>query len=486
MKYSIAVLNAVVFIGLVYFVTRGPPSSAPTAPQPQLAPKGAHFISAGSIAGIEELVSGSFAGIEAGKKERVEELARHQAPQADPPASDRKSEGKINLPPGILEMQTYAANNNIVEQRLPTVAPQTAVEGSAELGGKAIELPPEAGKIDLAIGVLTAPALLYSRLIPLLETSLLHEKNVYVFFEKNKKTLDGQKALKEYLVSAGREKDVSIIQLPPLDNMLMSIRNAWVDIPGFLAMRDLLPKQEFFAIMDDDTYFLMNAIRLILHETMANETLRNSPLYIGSSIGFGEKHGWRVIRNPRTGTRSILPSTRRTPITYVVGGSGIIVNRLSLDRVNQFKEACLSKHLEPAGDIRLGYCMAEAEVPIHNRREMIRESWFRAVGELDIASKRRFPASFHGCRRREWFYSMRAVEQTRKSNELVTWDDIKINFPVGAKYYDALFRPSQYSNWSTILGLTTRSPSQMARYLKRQKILNKMGFKEKKEGEHEF
>ena len=475
MKYHFAIANALIFCGLVFMVTRTP-STAPNEqltsgrePLPQSAPQS---LAGGSVTGLDDGGSGAIEGLETGRKEEVADLA---------PAGPG-----IKLPPGILEMQTYAANKNKVEPPLPTVAPQSAVPDSAKQGGIPIVLPPEAAGIELAIGVLTVPALMYTRLVPLLETSLRHEKKIFIFFEKGNESIPGQRALTKYLRSVGREKDVTIVPLPPLENMLMSIRNAWVDIPGFLAMHELLPKQEFFAIIDDDTYFLMNGIRMILHETMANETLRSSPLYIGSSIGFGERHGWRVIRNPRTGSRSILPSTRRTPLTYVVGGSGIIVNSLALQRVKQFSEVCLTRHLEPAGDIRLGYCMAEAEVPIHNRREMVRESWFRAIGELDVPSKRRFPASFHGVRKREWFYCMRAVEETRQRNELTTWDDLKVNFPLGPKYYDALFRPSHYANWTTILGQTTKSPSQMARYMKRKKILDKMGFKEKKEGEYEF
>ena len=323
--------------------------------------------------------------------------------------------------------------------------------------------------IQMTIGVLTAPGLLRTRLIPLLETSLRDERDVHVFFADTNWTLAGRLALREYLESVGRTKDVHIVPLKPLGNMVMSIRNAWVDLPALVHMHAVRPTQRWFAIMDDDTYFLTNAIRRILRDAELRQDLDGQPVYMGAPITDGLMGGCRVLRNGKN--LRLQRTTTRKEVQFVCGGSGILINNLAVERLLVFNatvgkrmvDFCMKNMLQPAGDVRLGHCLSEAKVPIVARREMFRDNVFLAIGEKAQYNKYEFPASFHRFRKREWQYAVRALTDLREANELVTWGDLILNFRPGPEYWHSFFYPKQYVNFTEIYGIRVRTPKELIR-----------------------
>lgn len=325
--------------------------------------------------------------------------------------------------------------------------------------------------LPLTIGVLTVPGLLRSRLIPLLESSLKHEKDIHVFFMDSPKTIPGREALAEYLNKVKRADQVHIVTLPAPKSMKMALRNAWVNLPAVKYFREARPKQKYFAIMDDDTYFLMNAIRNIIGEVDRNKT-HTGPVYLGAPITDGLRGGCRLVRSGKT--KRAFHTTGRKEVIFVCGGSGIIIDRLAIDELfkvrnvtvsptETFYDYCIATMFQGAGDVRLGHCLSEANVPIITRREMFRDTMFRAIGEKRVYNKRPFPASFHRFRKREWQYVLRAVEDARDANELVTWGDLLQNFRPGPVYYHSMFHPMKYDNYTDIMGLKRKTAYQVRR-----------------------
>jgi hypothetical protein len=328
-----------------------------------------------------------------------------------------------------------------------------------------------ASEISLTIGVLTVPGLLRSRLIPLLESSLKHEKDIHVFFMDTPKTIPGREALAEYLEKVNRADQVHIVTLPPPKSLKMALRNAWVNLPAVKYFREVRPNQKYFAIMDDDTYFLMNAIRHIIGDVERNKT-HTGPVYLGAPITDGLRGGCRLVRSGKT--KRAFHTTGRKEVIFVCGGSGIIIDRLAMDELfkvrnvtisptETFYDYCIATMFQGAGDVRLGHCLSEANVPIITRREMFRDTMFRAIGEKRVYNKHPFPASFHRFRRREWQYVLRAVEDAREQNELVTWGDLLQNFRPGPVYYHSMFHPMKYDNYTDIMGLKRKTAYQLRR-----------------------
>jgi hypothetical protein len=313
----------------------------------------------------------------------------------------------------------------------------------------------------MTMAVLTAPGMLYKRLVPLLESSLRNERDIVVFFKDNYTTLEGREALRRYLRRVNREQDVTIVALKPIENMLQSLRNAWVNLPAVKWLHENRPRQEWFAFMDDDTYFLMNAIRRILREAELNETLRSGPAYIGAPLVDGRKGTCRVLRKGhQLYARS---SAKRVEVQFVCGGSGILFNHRAIDAILPVIDHCISTMFQPAGDVRLGHCMAMANVSIHPRREMFRDTLFRAIGEKGAHNKYLFPASFHRFRKREWQYALANIERLRQPNELVTWGDLIKNFRPGPVYWHSMFYPEKYENYSIITGIRKKTPHEIKR-----------------------
>ena len=374
--------------------------------------------------------------------------------------ADQQGDGSSNDDYATLRaMRKQLLDENVVEPLLPSMRllPKARLNTSSER----IFNDAETMGIQMTIGVLTAPRLLRTRLIPLLETSLRDEHDVHVFFADANRTLAGRQALQEYLVSVNRTKDVHIVPLKPPGRLLMSIRNAWVDLPALVHMHAVRPTQRWFAIVDDDTYFFTNAIRKILNDAELREDLDGQPVYMGAPITDGLKGGCRLVRNGK-GTRPVR-TTARKEVQFVCGGSGILINNIAVERLlatnktnKRLVDYCMRKMLQPAGDVRLGDCMSEAKVPIVARREMFRDTVFLAIGEKAQYNKYEFPASFHRFRKREWFYAMRALTEVRAPNELVTWGDLILNFQPGPDYWLSYFYPQQYANYTLIYGINRR------------------------------
>jgi hypothetical protein len=326
----------------------------------------------------------------------------------------------------------------------------------------------ETQNIPITIGVLTAPALIRSRLIPLLESSLKRETDIHVFFKNDASTVAGQELLSSYLQDVNRSHQVHIVVLDPIRNMKMSLRNAWVNLPAVRHFHNIRPHQRWFAIIDDDTYLLMSAVRRLLREVELNETHRGKPVYMGTPLVDGVSGGCRVIR-----TGSILRvqrTTIRKEVQFVCGGSGILMDRLTIEKMfiknatgYDYIEQCMDTMFQGAGDVRLGHCLSELNVSILPRRMMFRDTMFRALGETRVYNKYPFPVSFHRFRKREWQYAVRAVEDAREANELVTWGDLIKNFKPGPVYWPSMFYPKTYENYTKIYGIRVMTPHEIRR-----------------------
>jgi len=296
-----------------------------------------------------------------------------------------------------------------------------------------------------------------------------------VFFHEKEKTVEAEAALRSYLVERNRQDHVTIVNIPR-PRSLTAIRNSWVPIPGFVEMLRRSPKHvNFFLMLDDDTYALMNGIRRVIAEVSQNTTATAGPLYIGAPQEFGKYHGW-LVQKARSGKRTILPSSKRKYVKYVCGGAGILVNRHSLNLLEPFAEQCAQNGTQPAGDIRVGYCFQFLNISVTSRYEMVKVSWFRAIGDLQVDKKRPFPASFHWVRKRSWFYAMFVAEEQRRPNKLVSWEDIRRTFPLGPLYTDWLFNPSRYSNYSLLKGVKPKSARELQKAEKRRQFLKRHGF----------
>ena len=322
----------------------------------------------------------------------------------------------------------------------------------------------------IVYGVLTAPELLEERLMPLLSTSL-RDQEVFVFYPRGNLTTAQRESLEQFAkkrtatqsssVLKAKKKwptagEMHIVDLPPLANMKMSLRNAWVDIPGLAHMireTQASTPTDWYSIVDDDTYVFTRTVERILKEYNGK---MNETLYLGDQLEWGRGGGWRVVR--RNGKRTIIPSSKRTPVAFVVGGGGIFINHQAAMAIAPYLRNCSEVHMHPAGDIRLGACFQERNISITRRREFVKDNFLRSLGELKLSERRApcyipFPASFHRLRSPSWFYALHAVEENLAPNEVVSWDDLKNAFPVGGgEYYHSYFYPRKYENFTKIYG----------------------------------
>ena len=316
--------------------------------------------------------------------------------------------------------------------------------------------------LKIVFAILTAPEMFHQRLIPLLETSLRHETSI-AFFDANHSSAETAAAtLRLYAAKTGRR--VSAVVLPNLPNMKMSLRNAWVDLPALKAMSNAYGRTvDWFAIVDDDTYVLSAATR----EILSNYTVRIQPKNVSQSTGmhlpdgseplvvadlltWGAGGGWRIVR--RNGKVNLVETTKRVPVTFPCGGSGIFVSSAAAEAILPDIDRCIEKHLHPAGDIRLGNCLAEHSVPLVRRREFVKDTPFRAVGELRLPHQFAFPASFHRLRTADWYHQLGQLEAKRGRWGLVPWADVEAAFQPGFRFVRSLFFPKEYPNASKVLG----------------------------------
>ena len=332
-------------------------------------------------------------------------------------------------------------------------------------------------ELRIVYTILTAPEMMHQRLIPLLETSLRHETSV-AFFDANHSAADAAAVtLRAYARQTGRR--VSAVVLPNLLDMKMSLRNAWVDLPALKALTTAYgDAADWYAIVDDDTYVLTAATRHLLANYTARirpkkdgEPLRapNSrtgshkdtawqlpdgaePLVVADLLTWGSGGGYRIVR--RNGKVNLIQTTKRDPVTFPCGGSGIFVSAAAATAVLPNLDACIAsiKHLHPAGDIRLGSCLAEHGIPLVRHREFVKDTPFRAVGELRLPHQFGYPGSFHRMRYPHWYHRMGALEASKGRWGIVSWPDIEAAFQPGFVYWRSLFYPKDYPNATKVLG----------------------------------
>lgn len=343
---------------------------------------------------------------------------------------------------------------------LPTYAPNDK---------RIIRMHPAARNQSIVFGILTAPELIQSRLQPLLRTSLAGEDAI-AYFLRNASNRAALADLEAFI--ARHQLRAAVVELDPLDEMKMSIRNAWADLPVLAHMISARPQAQWYAIIDDDTYVLAKSTRHILAEYATNQTAMAEPIYLGDTLSWGKGGGWRLVKNQRTKKKTLVPSTRRKPVDFVVGGSGIFINSAAARAIQPHLAACMAQYFHPAGDIRLGACMGDHGVPMTRRKEFIKDIVFRAVGELQLFKRadRPFPASFHRFRAAAWYRAMARVEAAKPGDELVTWHDLRAFFTVRPPYYEFLFYPKRFANYTTVFGIRTAAPGERKKKYSRYTI----------------
>lgn len=319
-----------------------------------------------------------------------------------------------------------------------------------------------APNVTIVYGILTAPEMARSRLLPLLRTSLVNEES-FAFLLRNESNVELVAELREF-VKRHRLR-AHIVELNPLDEMKMSLRNAWADLPVLDYLIKVRPDVQWYSIIDDDTYILGKSTRHILAEYTANASLMAEPIYLGDTLSWGKGGGWRLVKNQRTKKKTLVPSTRRRPVDFVVGGSGIFINRAAARAIQPHLAACMQQYFHPAGDIRLGACMGDHNISMVRRKEFIKDVVFRAVGELQLYTRpdRPFPASFHRFRAPAWYRSMARVEAAKAPADLVTWSDLRAFYTVRPPYYEFLYYPKRFSNYTRVFGIRTPAPGEKKR-----------------------
>jgi hypothetical protein len=120
-------------------------------------------------------------------------------------------------------------------------------------------------------------------------------------------------------------------------------------------------------------------------------------------------------------------------------------------------DKCIGKHFHPAGDVRLGACVASDAklVTLVRRREFVKDMVLRAVGELELQHYFAFPAAFHRARNAALFSALHEAEQRKGRWGFVTWGDLLEQFPPdgGSGFSRFDFFPNQYVNCSDEFGL---------------------------------
>lgn len=123
--------------------------------------------------------------------------------------------------------------------------------------------------------------------------------------------------------------------------------DAQKNIPGFRVLYEKFPDAEWYIMIDDDTYVLMDNLK---------EALDNLdpmvPHYLGAVTGFIGCDGVRSWSNTAV---------------FAHGGSGIVVSRGALLKMLPIVDTCIEKYKSCwAGDIRLGLCLRDVGVPVKN------------------------------------------------------------------------------------------------------------------------
>jgi hypothetical protein len=257
-------------------------------------------------------------------------------------------------------------------------------------------------------------------------------------------------------------------------------RNAWATLPAMMWLREHRPRQEWFLLMDDDTYILGNGLRRLITTKFAGNASwsQGTPILGGSILHAGET--CRVTKDGRK-----LPLKRGGIFQFVYGGGGMLFNSAAVQALFapielghepstiRLIDRCVHHFRDPGGDLRLSRCMASARVQLTPMYELFRDSIFRALGEKAAFHRYPFPVSFHGFQNRVLFYLLGSVEDAvtrvrewsaspagespwRPLVPLVTWGDLLCNIKPGAVFWRSQFFPEQYPNYTATHGLTPK------------------------------
>jgi hypothetical protein len=414
----------VVMLGVTaaWFVL-APPVPSPTRPDPAAAAAtGAPRAPAVSTASTPSDASGQFP------------LLPEGAHGAASPAEHRR----VVLPPGAASLPREACSKGMAdvtdETRYVSHLPAGAaygVAGATSAAGR---------RLRLAIAILSAENLIESRLIPLLETSL-RDEHCFVLLQRGKAGVAAAAArVAAYAAETGR--NVSVIQLEPLADMRMSLRNAWTDLPGLRELHGRVPGAEWYGIVDDDTYLFTAGVRHLLGNYSARMA---EPLYVGDTLRWGEGGSKR---------------SKRIPVSFACGGGGFFMNAATVRKALPFIDRCVVKHMHPAGDVRLGACLTvDVGIPLIRRREFVKDTPFRAVGELRLPNQFEAPVSFHRLRRPSHYVTMRRIETRLGRWGVPQWDDVRRGLPIAGELVRSMFFPKDYANFSVIYGIRpTKKP----------------------------
>uniref|UniRef100_A0A7S1PYS1 N-acetylgalactosaminide beta-1,3-galactosyltransferase n=1 Tax=Neobodo designis TaxID=312471 RepID=A0A7S1PYS1_NEODS len=305
--------------------------------------------------------------------------------------------------------------------------------------------------LRMVYGILGSPKTLEKRVLPQLLTSLRNEEAV-VFIERNDSVPAQRQAFErtQEFLKEHPELRAHAVLLDPIPSMVSSLRNAWMDLPVLKHLHDNFPGRDWYAIVDDDTYALTANVRHLLATYDAA-----SPLIVAETIRWGELGGFRLVRM-RDGSKKFIQSTKRQPHTFPCGGSGIYMSAAATKALREVVDRCIAKHFHPAGDVRLGACVASdaKTVTLVRRREFVKDMVLRAVGELELHHYFAFPAAFHRARDARLFYALHQAELHRGRWGFVTWDDLLEVFPPegGSGFGRFDFFPNQYVNCTDEFG----------------------------------
>lgn len=365
-------------------------------------------------------------------------------------------------PPPLLLKDDY------LETKVPLAQWEWDHLNDVSIVGSSPSLTGEENGISIRYGILAVPLLVYSRVLPLLNTSMRHADGVDVFLRKTNISYAVADIVRaEVARFHPNPHTVRIIELDGPDNNLIlkpqSIRNAWMDLEVIrywgsehTARNNNLPPSAniWYCILDDDGYALIaNAKAMIAEERAKYATgkakdVSADPLIIGSTHMYRKKKFSRI---------------------FVVGGPGIYFNEAALVATYTTKLAgCLPKHVYGGGDIRASFCIGDAGATLLPIEHSYFDSPMRAIGEAKKDTLSPYPVGFHRMRHRHWGFRLAAIEAKRASeNQLVSWDDIRVNFKEGPLFFRSQFYPREFDNYTMIYFAMTRA--QLAEYNRKRR-----------------
>lgn len=118
--------------------------------------------------------------------------------------------------------------------------------------------------------------------------------------------------------------DLHVKQLEPNESSLGWISDAHKNLPGFRELWERFPKQEWFLMIDDDTYVFMDNLNNFVADYNSSE-----PFYFGAGNTF-------------VGCDGVKSHADSTMIAH--GGSGILISRGAMQRLKFVWDICITKY----------------------------------------------------------------------------------------------------------------------------------------------